>query len=462
MIFQNPTNPGSFYFYRKIMRFKESKFLSGSFPFTFGVHNPNSNKMKNVLLIVVSIFSSFHSFSQTKIIDLPLQELAGFGDFQPTFGFMSMDLQESKALWGSIDNSELKTPKGWEDSQNIQVWVDFSQLVYQNYKIGNIDLEEFESWEIDTNARRLSDSALKCFVNVLIRNDDEKGTFYYMIDTDNDSDFSDEKEMKPFNIENDLTIRESEKSIQEVDFQFFRNGKLIEQRIPIIVAEMDGKPVSAISQYFISSYLGNSLQISHGFSEITFASSTEIRMVGNEEIINLGEFLKIDDSHYKNLGVNFDKQLLKLQKMPKDTILYSSQVGFMATSFEGIDFMSRKQIKLEDYKGKLLYLDFWGSWCKPCVEELPNLKELYEKLDHSKVEFLGIALDNATKLRSLMGKMGVNWTQILEENEEPIAESYNVNVYPTTLLIDENGKIIAKDIRAKDLEAFIEKYLKDK
>ncbi len=196
--------------------------------------------MKNTLLILVSFFSSFHSFSQNKIIELPLQELAGFGDFQLIFGFMSMDLQESKALWGNVDKSELEIPKGWEDSQNTQIWVDFSQLVYQNYKIGNIDLEEFKSWEIDSTARKLSDSPLKCFVNVLIKNDSE-GSFIYMVDTDNDYEFSDEKETKPFNIENDSTVRDSEKFMQQVDFQIFRNGKLIESKISIIVAEMDGK-----------------------------------------------------------------------------------------------------------------------------------------------------------------------------------------------------------------------------
>ncbi len=185
-------------------------------------------------------------------------------------------------------------------------------------------------------------------------------------------------------------------------------------------------------------------------------------MRGSKEIINLSEFLEINNSYYKNLGVDFNKQVLKLQKIAEDSVLYSSQVGFMAIPFEGVDFVNGDSIQLENYRGKLLYLDFWGSWCKPCVEELPELKELYRKLDHSKVEFLGIASDNTTRLRSFMEKIGLDWAQILEENEEPIAESYNINSYPTTLLIDENGKIIAKDIRAKDLEVFIEKYLSDK
>jgi peroxiredoxin len=413
----------------------------------------NNSIFSTLTLFLLLTFLNFQSFSQAETVELPIQEAIGFGDFQPVFGFMSMDLQEYKALWGKVEVVDLEIPRGWEKSQNTQILVDFNQVVYQSYKRNEIDSDEFDAWEIDVSARQFSETPIKCFVNVLIKNDSE-GTFVYMVDTDNDYEFSDEKEMKPFNIENDSTIRDSEEFMQQVDFQIFRDGKLIESKISIIVAEMGGKPVSAISQHFKSVFLGESLQINHGFSDISFSEEAPIKSETNAETTEIGEILNLSGSFYKNLGVDFDKQVLRLQKISDSTILYSSQVGFMAKPFEGTDFVNGDSIQLENYRGKLLYLDFWGSWCKPCVEELPELKELYGKLDHSKVEFLGIASDSKNSLSKAMSKHGINWSQILDEDNS-ISKLYNINSYPTTLLIDENGKVIAKDIWAKDLEKFL-------
>ncbi|RYD74896.1 MAG: TlpA family protein disulfide reductase, partial [Sphingobacteriales bacterium] len=75
----------------------------------------------------------------------------------------------------------------------------------------------------------------------------------------------------------------------------------------------------------------------------------------------------------------------------------------------------------------------------------------YKKLDSNKIAFLGIAVDDKEQLKKYIEKEKILWPQILSNEENKIKDIYNIDSYPTTLLIDPNGKIIAKNLRGEDL-----------
>jgi thiol-disulfide isomerase/thioredoxin len=100
--------------------------------------------------------------------------------------------------------------------------------------------------------------------------------------------------------------------------------------------------------------------------------------------------------------------------------------------------------KLSDFKGKYIVLDFWGTWCGPCMAELPRLKALYDSLK-TKVSFIGIAChDTKEDLKKTIIEHQVNWLQLINTDENDISVLYGVQAYPTKIIIDKNLKIVKR------------------
>lgn len=122
-------------------------------------------------------------------------------------------------------------------------------------------------------------------------------------------------------------------------------------------------------------------------------------------------------------------------------------VDTKAPSFTTTDIDSSR-LSLDDFKGKIVLLDFWGSWCYPCRKGHPKLKKLYEKYRNKGVEFIGIAADdnNIEAWKSAVREDGLPWKQVLQGTgaDENLAIKYNVESYPTKILIGRDGVIIAR------------------
>jgi thiol-disulfide isomerase/thioredoxin len=94
-----------------------------------------------------------------------------------------------------------------------------------------------------------------------------------------------------------------------------------------------------------------------------------------------------------------------------------------------------------------VFIDFWGTWCKGCVEEIPTLKKIYQDIDKDKFEFISIAChDSPQKLKTFIDKEQIRWPQILSDDTNKIADLYGVRGFPTSVLINSQGMIIAKNL----------------
>lgn len=114
-----------------------------------------------------------------------------------------------------------------------------------------------------------------------------------------------------------------------------------------------------------------------------------------------------------------------------------------------------KDLALSSFRGKIVLIDFWASWCAPCRKELPNVKRVYEKYKNKGFEILGVSLDKDrdTWLEAI-DKEGLKWPQVsdLKFWQSEACQTYAVQSIPYTVLVDKEGKIIATDLRGADLD----------
>lgn len=140
-------------------------------------------------------------------------------------------------------------------------------------------------------------------------------------------------------------------------------------------------------------------------------------------------------------------------------------IGQMALDFTQQD-VNDKPVKLSDFRGKYVLLDFWASWCVPCRKENPNIVREYETYKDKNFTVLGVSLDDLEGKQAWLdaiAKDGLNWTQLsdLQGFKNAVAKMYNVTSVPSNWLIDPTGKIIARNLRGKALGEKLAEVLGD-
>ena len=164
-------------------------------------------------------------------------------------------------------------------------------------------------------------------------------------------------------------------------------------------------------------------------------------------------------------GQGADQVLEALQKQEDTKKVQRSLVeGAKFPDFDEKD-VTGKPISVANYKGKVVLIDFWATWCGPCVAELPNVLKAYEKHHSKGFEIIGISLDqDQTRLTTFTMQKNMTWQQFFDGKGwgNKLAAKYGVNSIPATYLLDGEGKIIAKNLRGEDLEQAVAKALTKK
>ncbi len=139
-------------------------------------------------------------------------------------------------------------------------------------------------------------------------------------------------------------------------------------------------------------------------------------------------------------------------------------VGGKPFPIDTID-VNGNHFSLKNHEGKVILLDFWATWCSPCMSELVNLKEFLNKYDKQRFQIVSISLDETPDLPNLHDVIKADkltWTQLCDGKgfKSPFAIQYKLNAIPFNILIGKDGKIIAVDKHGNELEDEIMKALK--
>jgi peroxiredoxin len=136
------------------------------------------------------------------------------------------------------------------------------------------------------------------------------------------------------------------------------------------------------------------------------------------------------------------------------------RVGERAPDFR-VQTLDGKLVSLADFQGQFLLLDFWATWCAPCVSELPALRVLRERYQEDpRFAILSLSLDQtADDLAHLVKDAGQAWPQAWLGPDSPIAAAYGATAIPATFLIGPDGRIIARDLRGGGVKAAVARAL---
>jgi thiol-disulfide isomerase/thioredoxin len=138
--------------------------------------------------------------------------------------------------------------------------------------------------------------------------------------------------------------------------------------------------------------------------------------------------------------------------------------GEQAFALEPFIALDGREVNLASLRGKVVLVDFWATWCKPCIVSMPEFKAIYDKYHDKGLEVIGISLDNQgmeAQVKQVVKKQGLPWPQRFTGRgmDDPIAKLFRISALPTVWLLDKNGKIVGQNEQGERLEQMITKYL---
>ena len=135
-------------------------------------------------------------------------------------------------------------------------------------------------------------------------------------------------------------------------------------------------------------------------------------------------------------------------------------IGKPAPGFQVKD-LKGKELSLKKYRGQVVLLDFWATWCGPCIAELPNVKKAYANYKDQKFQIIGISLDRSTAtLETFIKREGLAWDHYWD-GDQKVSNQYGVTGIPSTFLIDGEGVIRKTNLRGHSLEIAVAELVKE-
>lgn len=445
--------------------------------------------MKKLILVIISIFI-YNCYAISQIVcnldsksdsaTLFLNEaVVGIGPLgNMSYGIATRDIIDSLEL------TAYPIMKNLPDSLNNLIEYCFIlnnfQFVYQNYRNGIYSKDYFlneatkQKWNLNDTIY-LTEKIVKNTISVAAGFNSQK-IGKYIIDANNNGDYSDDTLRTLYG-----TLYRQEDVVDNahyVNYEYFNGKSVIQDKILFLAMSQlgsdnlslmfsfpqfrYGKLIFNKKAYLVCSNYYNPEQVIFLVPDRPYFSS-----ISNDKAVKPHQYVNFGDTYYQYIPVSQNSDKIKLQKIDfsdgnstnqnvkstqRKLAPISNQVGLTAPSLSGTNILDDSLISLNLNKGKYVFLDFWTTFCGPCLMELPNLKMVYDKFSRDQFEIIGIVGDGTKgKLKKFLKDRNVTWPNIDADAFTTNKIGYTINSYPTSYLIAPDGKIITTNLRGDQL-----------
>ncbi len=161
------------------------------------------------------------------------------------------------------------------------------------------------------------------------------------------------------------------------------------------------------------------------------------------ESLNSRDVFKTSQHQYMIVGV--DRNELILKQIPLSQKVFGTQINAYAPEISGVD-LENKPLNFNGEKFK--FIDFWATWCAPCIEELPTVFDIHEFFEEE-IEVISIADDKKERVEKFIDGRGINWRNYLVKDLGTVKEDYNITGIPRGFLLDKENRVTVKEYKLR-------------
>ncbi|NVK28478.1 MAG: TlpA family protein disulfide reductase [Flavobacteriia bacterium] len=432
--------------------------------------------MKHISLLSLLLASLLGIAQNADTVRIPITFSGGFGPVYTEGGIIQQGQRiDYTTNYGSMASQLKGLPEEWVEANDFSTEhsvFDFRQAAYQAYHSGAMTESQYtyyyESKDWDKSSVSLSKKPISVSVHIAARKVGF-GDWQVLVDANNNHDFGDDE---LFELEYDTINPIGDNPvIVEVHTEYFEDGYVVSSTREIKLFA---------TRYFVSEDISfNAIGYSeseYGFvageEDTLYISSTcfggrilgDLRVYQSEDLrsenptrIMPGQFLEFDGVEYELLGLDREGrtvELYSISNLPRE----SAQRGFTIPNLGSIDPISGDSIFLNDFRGKYVLLDAWGSWCYPCIGEIPFVKQVHGMSDSLNIQVVGLAYDNKDDLLEAMDEHQIVWPQLWFEEHKTLERVMGIVSFPTLILVDPDGTVVWRGLRG---EMMVESVLKE-
>jgi thiol-disulfide isomerase/thioredoxin len=433
-------------------------------------------RINNLTLFFIFIFISCNNKNtQLELTDIKLELKEGkytfFEPIENTLQFLSQHSRYPKYYQDLYNNSGFKR----KDSLIISfLRTNYNSHIFNLYKKGYIGKEEFISYSIDSLDYQNTPIDSELLVGIQFKNNSQ----ILFVDENKNGNFKDEK---PIIFKSDFRNHNSDsadlKDIPEINFNYWieEEGIITRFKRKVIVypslkdyrfskTDDEISKKSRLLLKFKDYWEGKAV-----FDDIEYVFVVQGRFKSNFSLyikpetqnfdsknVSINQNFKYEIKDSIKLGnkifvlenISNDLTNLKIKEIKGKDFIYGNKVGQKLKNFE-LETLTSKKEKLANILNKKKYtiIDFWGTWCKPCREQIPILKEFYNK-NKDQINMISIAYDkNLDNVIQYTNKNEMNWSQYFYDRNvgTGIIDDLRIIFYPTLLLVDNEMNILYKE-----------------
>ena len=441
--------------------------------------------MKTLFFVVILLYSSIFIVAQTDIV-LNLKTIDGYGAFTPGFQLLHR--------YGASDKPTFKDiPEDIVEYSIREFDIQPYNAGYQYVLNGQMSMEKFENLikSRGIDKRLVTGSKYKHALNILFGTN-KQNEYVIIIDENNNLSFSDDKKLilpKKKNADEEASIPINELPIIKTKFEYFDGTKVSTVSIPLVLLPYKGHtgitfPDSIDNKYCLriglptyksqSIVINNKkyiLNLSNSFTSMEYTSQNTQLLIQSEKMndslkservvsYSVGDLISFDSLQYifENVSTLGDTISLKYVGINMKPEGFLSGKYLPKTKIQTID---SEDFIFEKYKGKYVLIDFWGSWCVPCIKLIPRIAEVNAKYKTKGLVMVSVAYDdNISKLKEIIESKQMNWIHLIQsKNNSEFVDKLKISVFPTLILVDPSGKILYRDKSIDEIDEILSKYL---